>query len=114
MGTRWSSPAALIGTVAIDETAGATQRTASGTVTVYHNSVLMKGTATLTAVQYTDSCCYPVSGSIATAFVATSLSDAQAQVLSGTTETLTFTGCGTAQWHPLNGKDSLVTLDNCI
>jgi hypothetical protein len=104
------------GSVAISESAGATSRTLNGTVTVYHNLLHVIGTSTLTNVVHDDVCCLPVGGTISTTFT-----DGQnvhagraGQRLIGKTESMTFTGCGTAEWTTTDGTTASVTLNRCF
>jgi hypothetical protein len=104
----------VTGTLGISETNGASNRMVSGQVVVYHNLVKVKATSTFSNVVYTDVCCLPTDGSISTAFAATSQSGATGQALDGKSETLTFTGCGTATLTQINGKTIDVTLSHCL
>lgn len=72
--------------------------TASG-VTIYDNRLWIVGTASTSDLTYSATCCFPVGGTITTAFVAgTTATTPQPGGLlyTGKSETLTFTGCGTA------------------
>ena len=98
----------------VTETAGATSRTVAGTVGVYHNLLKVVAATTFSTVKFEDTCCYPVSGSISTAFTKTSLSGAAGIALNGKTESLTFTGCGTATYVDSTGSSASVTMDTCL
>jgi hypothetical protein len=107
----------VTGTVTIDESAGATQRTISGgSVTVYHNLLKVIGTSTFNDVVHKDGCCFPVSGDIQTTFSAGTGANTPTQAglaAVGKTETLTFTGCGTATLQSYDGTTSSVVLTRC-
>jgi hypothetical protein len=106
----------VYGNLAIAESAGATSRTVSGSVKVYHNLLKIIGTAAFNGVVHEDICCLPVAGSIATTFSAgvnVSPTAAGAKAV-GKTETLTFTGCGTATLQSYDGMTSSVTLSRCF
>jgi hypothetical protein len=104
------------GSVTISESSGiaASNRTVTGSVDVYHNKLKVKGTSTFNNVVYVDTCCNPTSGSISTAFAKTSQSGTVGAALDGKTETLTFTGCGTATFVDYKGTSSNVTLSHCL
>lgn len=104
------------GSVTISESSGiaAANRTVTGSVDVYHNKLKVKGTSTFNNVVYNDTCCTPVSGSVSTAFAATSQSGTAGAALDGKTETLTFTGCGTGTLVDYRGQSSNVTLSHCL
>lgn len=106
----------VTGNLSITEGNGASSRTVSGTVTVYHNLVRVIGTSTLSNLVHEDVCCLPVSGTITTSFSAgTNVSPtALGSLLVGKSETLTFTGCGTATYTSAAGKVSSVTLHRCF
>ncbi len=100
------------GSVTVSEASGS--RTVSGAVTVWHNKAKVKGTTTFSNVVYNDSCCNPVSGSLTTAFAATSATpnNVVANALVNTSETLVITGCGTANLTSA-GVTIATTLDSC-
>jgi len=103
------------GTVTVSESAGASSRTLNGTVKLYHNLLRVVGTSTLTNVVHEDICCLPMSGTISTTYAAgqnVSPHNGGAQLV-GKTETLTFTGCGTATFTNTNGVSADVTLSRC-
>ena len=104
------------GTLSISETAGATSRTITGSVKVYHNLMRVVGTSTFNDVLHNDVCCLPISGSITTVFSAgTNVSPTRVGLLAvGKTETLTFTGCGTASLESYDGSVVDVTLNRCF
>jgi hypothetical protein len=103
----------ITGSLAINETAGATSRTVTGSVTTYHNLLKVKGTSTFNAV-FQNSCCLPTSGTVQTAFAATSQTGVAGNLVAGKTETLTFTGCGTATLVDVTGTTTSVTLAHCL
>ncbi len=104
------------GNLAITEGNGASSRTISGQVTVYHNRARVVGTSTFSNVVHEDVCCLPVSGTITTTFAAGSnvSPTALGSLLVGKTESLTFTGCGTATYTSSSGVASDVTLHRCF
>jgi hypothetical protein len=85
----------------------------SGTVTTNHVLAQATGTSTFNNVTLSDSCCTPVSGSITTAFTAYG-SNALSQKFNGKSETLTFTGCGTATYTGPEAYSGNVTLGHCF
>ena len=100
----------------LTEASGATSRTVTGTVTLYHNLLKVVGTSTLTSVVHSDSCCHPTSGTISTTFAAgTNVSPTTAgSALVGKTEVMTFTGCGTANLTDSSGATTAVTIKRCF
>jgi hypothetical protein len=104
------------GQATVTESAGASSRTISGSLKVYHNLMRVIGTSTLTNVTHSDNCCYPTGGTITTAFSAGS--NVQPSLLGskvvGKSETLTFTGCGTATLAGADGSSADVTLAHCL
>jgi len=106
----------VVGTLTVNETAGASSRSLSGTVTVYHNKMRVIGTSVFNNVTHSDTCCTPVSGTIQTTFSAGSnvqpTNSGAAMV--GKTETLTITGCGTGTLTAADGTSSSVTMNNCF
>ncbi|MGZ3691389.1 MAG: hypothetical protein ACXVAX_07790, partial [Pseudobdellovibrio sp.] len=102
----------VVGSVSLSETG--TSRTASGSLTIYHNKLKVIATSTFTNVVYNDTACTPVSGSISTAFTAgTASPTALGSLLVGKSETLTFNGDGTATLVDYNGSSSTVSLTHC-
>ena len=93
--------------------AGSSQTvTYSGTVTLYHNKVKITATSQLTGLTLTPgSCCMPTGGTITTTFSGTSLLGSK---YDGATETLQFTGCGTATYSGPEGYSGTVSVTNCI
>lgn len=74
-------------------------------MTVYQNVLHLIGKSQLKNLAFNDTCCTPVSGTIATQFNAgsnVSPSDQGARYV-GKTETLTFDGCGSAQLRDIDG-----------
>jgi hypothetical protein len=109
----------LEGSLSISETAGASQRTVTGSVTMYHNLLKIIGTAQFNSVVHSDTCCQPISGSITTTFSAATTGNQVAPTtagakLVGKSETLTFTGCGTATLQDTRGNTSNVTISRCF
>jgi hypothetical protein len=93
-----------------------TTRTLTGSVLVYHNLLKVVGTSTFNSVVHDDTCCLPIGGSISTVFaagqnVATTL---LGKAVIGKSETLTFTGCGTAVYQAYDGSTANVTLNRCF
>ncbi|HWU43637.1 MAG TPA: hypothetical protein VN132_09375 [Bdellovibrio sp.] len=101
--------------VTLSEAAG-TRTITGGTVKVYHNKLKVIGTSTFTNVTYNNQCCNPISGSISTAFSqgANVSPTALGALVVGQSETLTFTGCGTATLTNTSGTTTNVTLNNCF
>ncbi|MBS1971001.1 MAG: hypothetical protein JSU04_11875 [Bdellovibrionales bacterium] len=106
----------VTGSLSVTEGNGASSRTVSGQVTVYHNRVRVVGTSTFSNVVHEDVCCLPVSGTITTSFAAGSnvSPTVLGSALVGKTETLTFTGCGTATYTSTTGAVSNVSLHRCF
>lgn len=103
----------VAGSVAISESAGATTRTASGSVTVYHNILRVKGVSTLSSLVFSNNCCTPTAGSITTTFASTTQSGAAGRALDGKSETIQFTGCGTATVTGVDGTSANVSITQC-
>lgn len=95
---------------------GASSRSVTGTVKVYLNGARIIGNSTLTSIVHNDTCCLPVSGSITTSFSAgTNVAPtAIGSLFVGKSETLTFTGCGTAELQNYSGSVSQVSLSRCF
>jgi hypothetical protein len=106
----------VTGNLSITEGNAASSRTISGQVTVYHNRMRVVGTSTFSNVVHENVCCLPVSGTITTAFAAgVNVSPtALGSLLVGKTESLTFTGCGTASYTSASGAVSNVKLHRCF
>jgi hypothetical protein len=106
----------VTGTVAVTETPGATSRTITGSVTTYHNLMRIVGTSVLNNLVHEDICCLPISGSITTSYEKGQNVNPTAggALLVGLSETLTFTGCGTATFVNTSGVSSNVTLNRCF
>jgi hypothetical protein len=83
----------------------------SGTVITYHQLAKVKATSVIN-VGMSAGCCTPTSGTVTTTFN-TSASGALAKY-SGATETLTFTGCGTATYTGPEGYTGNVSLTHCL
>jgi hypothetical protein len=87
------------------------------TLTVYDNTNGVVGTSTFTNVTYDNTCCYPVSGSITTAFAAgTTVTTPKTMVGTsylGKSETLTFSSCGKATLQDPYGYTSTVSFAHC-
>lgn len=107
----------ITGSLNVNEGA-TTSRTLSGSVRVFHNILKVIGTSTFSSVTHSDSCCVPVSGSITTAFTAGVNPSATptriGSLVVGKSETMTFTGCGTATVSAADGTSSNVTLGSCL
>jgi len=100
------------GDFSIDEAVLAGTLTITGSLSAYHNLLKIIGTTQLTALTISSSCWLPVSGTIQTTFSAGAnvppTSSGTARV--GKTETLTFTGCGTASLTAFDGTVTTVTV----
>lgn len=107
----------LSGTLSVSETAGASSRTVSGTMTLYHNLLKVEGVATISNVVHTDGCCLPTSGTISILYKAgLNVNPTTAgQKYVGNTETLTFSStCGQATVAAVDGSSSTVSLNRCF
>jgi len=107
----------ITGSLTVTETAGASTRTITGSVKVYHNLLKVIGTATFNSVTHSDSCCYPNGGSISTVYSAGSNVSATTagSKLVGNTETLTFSStCGSVTFVSTSGVSATVTLSRCF
>jgi hypothetical protein len=108
----------VTGALNLSESSSGSSKTwtiASGSITTYHNLAKIKGTARFSNVVYNTQCCLPVSGSISTLLQSTSASTgALAALMNGKTESLTFTGCGTATFVDHSGATSSVVMSNCL
>lgn len=95
---------------------GTGSRSVSGTVKVYLNHVKVVGTSTLSGIVHTDQCCVPTSGTITTAFAAGAnvAPTAIGALIAGHSESLTFTGCGTATHTAYDGTVTQVSLSRCF
>lgn len=83
----------------------------TGTAITYHQLARVKATSTINVTLSSD-CCLPTGGTITTSFNA---SDAKAtQKYNGVTETLSFTGCGTATYTGPEGYSGTVSLNHCL
>ncbi len=93
-----------------------TRTITGGTVKVYHNKMKVIGSSTFSNVVYNTQCCNPISGSITTTFSAGAhvSPTALGSLAVGKSESLTFTGCGTATFVNTSGTSSSVTLNNCL
>jgi hypothetical protein len=103
----------VTGSVTVTEVNGATSRTVTGTMTVYHNLLRVEGQSTFNSVLYSNQCCAPTGGNIKTQFFKTSNSGAAGVALDGKFETLTFTGCGSATFVDTGGNQSTVSMTGC-
>ena len=98
-------------------TEGAQQRAVNGQVKIYHNILKVVGTSTFTNVVHTDLCCWPVGGSISTAYsaganVAPGVLGAK---LVGKSETLSFSGtCGSGTLTNADGASTSVSFKRCF
>jgi len=107
----------VTGNLAVAESVNSpTTRTLSGSVTVYHNLLKVVGTSTFNDVIHEDSCCFPVGGNISTVFAAGSnvAPTSAGLAVVGKSESLTFTGCGTAVYQSFDGSTANVTLNRCF
>jgi hypothetical protein len=103
----------VTGTLNVAESSGT--RTVTGSVKVYHNLLRIVGTSVVNVI-HQDGCCFPISGSISTTFAQGN--NVQPTPLGraalGKTETLSFTGCGTASLTSYDGSTANVVLDRCF
>lgn len=106
------------GSLTVSEASGsATQRTVSGTVTVYLNRLQVIGTSTFTGVVHKNICCQPVGGTIETTFSAGAnvTPTTMGSLMVGKTETLKFNGtCGEAELTKYDGTTETVELSRCF
>ena len=113
--TRFSH--SISGSLTVTESASSsTSRVLSGSIKVFHNLLKVVGTSRFDNVTHSNTCCVPVSGSVTTTFAAgsnVSPSIAGALVV-GKSETLTFTGCGTASLQAADGTTASVSLSSCF
>jgi len=103
----------------ITETAGASTRTISGSVNVFHNLLKIIATSTFNNVTHEDGCCTPVSGTINTVYASAGNSPHVQPTTAGATyvglsESLTYTGCGTATFTNVSGTSSTVDTSQCL
>ncbi|MGZ3688751.1 MAG: hypothetical protein ACXWPM_01045 [Bdellovibrionota bacterium] len=89
-------------------------KSVTGTLVVLHNLEKVTGTSTFNAVTFTSTCCTPTGGSISTLFSAGAANGNANSKFIGKTETLAFTGCGTANFTDITGTTSAVTLSHCF
>jgi hypothetical protein len=100
------------GTVSVVEGNGS--RTINGSVKVYHNIVKVIGTSTFNNVIHDNTCCLPIGGSITTVFSAGANVAPVLSSIVGKSETLTFTGCGSASLQRPDGSVINVSLNRCF
>lgn len=105
----------VYGNLSISESAGASSRTVSGSITVYYNGMQVVGTTTISNITHNDMCCLPVSGSVTTSFAAGAnvAPTTIGSLLVGKSETLTLTGCGTGTLTKYDGSVENVALTRC-
>lgn len=103
----------VVGSITLSESG--TTRTASGTVTVYHNKAKVVGTSTFSSVVYNNTSCVPISGSITTAFAAGANVSPTAigSAFVGKSESITFNSDGTGTFVDASGASSTVELTHC-
>ena len=105
----------ISGTITVNEAVGASSRTLTGSVQIYHNLLRVIGAATFNNVVHDDTCCLPISGSISTVFSAGTVSPTTlGQYAVNKTETLTFTACGRAVLQTYDGVTENVELNRCF
>ncbi len=87
-----------------------------GSVLVYHNLLKVLGTTTFTNVEFTAGCCTPTAGTITTSFAAVSgtTPTTVGEAFVNKSETLEFTGCGTATYTGPESYSGDVTLGHCF
>jgi hypothetical protein len=117
-GTLSGSPAVTptITPITIATDSGGVRTITAGTVTTFNNLANVYGVSTLENLVFNNTCCTPISGTISTRFAA---GQAKANALSvfyvtGISETLTFTACGTAVLTSTTGTASQVNLNHCF
>lgn len=106
----------IAGALTISESsASASQRTINGSINVYLNFVQVTGTSVFTNVVHDNMCCQPISGTITTSFAAGGnvAPTAFGATMVGNSETLTFTGCGTANLTGFDVSVKSVQLSRC-
>jgi hypothetical protein len=105
----------VTGTLTVSNDDG-NSRTITGSIKVYHNLLRVVGTSVFNTVGHSNGCCFPTSGSITTTFSQGNnvLPTALGRAALGKSETLTFTGCGTASLQSYDGSTATVTLDRCF
>ena len=107
----------VVGNLTVSEaSSGSTSRTISGFVTTYHNLMKVVATSIFSSVTHSDTCCTPVSGTIATTFAAgqnVAPTTAGAAMV-GKTEIMVFTGCKTADLTGTDGTTTSVSLSHCF
>lgn len=105
----------VVGSLSLSENSTESSRSVSGSITVYHNLLQVIGTSTLSQLAHADSCCHPTSGTIATTFSAGAnvAPTTRGAELVGKTESLNFTGCGTATLTKADGSTANLTLRRC-
>lgn len=87
-----------------------------GTVITLHNLLKIQASSTFSNVTFSAGCCMPTSGTITTAFSAVSgvTPTRLGATFIGSSETLTFEGCGIATYSGPDGTVGSVTLGTCI
>ena len=75
----------------------------SGQVDVHHNLAKFKASFVPTNLQYSNSCCHPVSGTLGVTYSGS---------INGS-GTVTFNGCGSATLARANGSSSTISLSHC-
>jgi hypothetical protein len=88
----------------------------SGAVITFHNLARVKASSSFANVGFSTGCCTPTSGTITTSFSTINgvTPTALGTRLAGTSESLTFTGCGTATYSGIDGTAGAVTLGHCF
>ena len=106
----------VTGSLSISEAVGATSRTLNGTIRTYDNGLQIISSTVFKDVQYLDTCCLPVAGTITSTFSAGSTVSPTAlgQLAVGASETLTISGCGTATLKSYDGSTKNVSLARCF
>jgi hypothetical protein len=90
------------------------QNITTGGIVTFHNKAKVKAVSTFNNVTFSAGCCHPTSGSISTTFsTINGVTPAQSGFV-GTTETLTFTGCGTATYSGPESYHGSVSLNHCL
>ena len=107
----------IVGSLAVVEgSTSAATRLINGSIAVYHNKLRVIGTAVFTNVVHSLTCCQPIGGSVTTTFAAggSVAPTIPGALIVGHSETLAFTGCGTATYTAPSGTVSTVNLSHCF
>jgi hypothetical protein len=102
--------------IAIATDSAGTRTITAGTVTTFNNLANVYGVSTLENLVFNNQCCTPISGTISTRFAAgqAAANALTAFYVTGISETLTFSGCGTAVLTSTTGTASQVNINHCF